>query len=112
MPTSAKVKFPPITCNCDISWFLWLYEDPEGIFYYDGASDMSGNSKAKVLKVTLNGKNYVQIKFYTDYENETYAEVCYSPFLSLSLLTMAFYCVSSLPRILYAPFPISTFCMA
>ena len=73
---------------------------------------MSGNSKAKVLKVTVNGKNYVQIKFYTDYENETYAEVCYTPFLSLSLLTIPFYCVSSSPRIPYALFPISTFHLA
>jgi hypothetical protein len=52
----------------------YIGKDPEGIFYYDGASDMTGNAKAKVLKVTVNGKNYVQIKFYTEYENETYAE--------------------------------------
>jgi hypothetical protein len=65
---------------------------------------MTGNAKAKVLKVTVNGKNYVQIKFYTDYENETYAEVCCTPFLSLCLLTMSFHCASSLPRIPYALF--------
>jgi hypothetical protein len=88
--------------------FILLHEDPEGIFYYDGASDMAGNAKAKVLKVTVNGKNYVQIKFYTEYENETYAEVCCVPLLFLSFLTMSFRCASSSPKIPYALFPIST----
>jgi hypothetical protein len=62
----------------------YIGKDPEGLFYYDAASDMSGNAKAKVLKVTVNGKNYVQIKFYTDSESETYAEfVAEDPFATV-----------------------------
>jgi hypothetical protein len=52
----------------------YIGTDPEGILYYDAASDISGDSKAKVIKVTVDSKNYVRIKFYTDSEDETYAE--------------------------------------
>ncbi|KAF8262613.1 hypothetical protein EI94DRAFT_1808505 [Lactarius quietus] len=62
----------------------YIGKDPEGIFYYDAASDMSGDAKAKVTKVTANGKNYVHIKFYTSYESETYAEfVAEDPFATV-----------------------------
>ena len=84
-----------------------LLEDPEGIFYYDAASDMSGAAKAKVMKVVVGGKNYVQIKFYSSNESETYAEVCCTLFVSLSALTMPFYSASSSPKIPYALFPLS-----
>ena len=84
--------------------FLRRDEDPQGLFYYDAASDITGDVKAKVYKVTVDGKNYAQIKFYTVKESETYAEVCCSPFLSVSSLTMHFYCVSSSPKIPYALF--------
>jgi hypothetical protein len=63
---------------------------------------MSGDAKARVLKVTANDKNFVHIKFYTSYENETNAEVSRTPFLSLSAFTMSFYRTSSSPRIPYA----------
>jgi hypothetical protein len=85
---------------------LWHHEDPEGLFYYDAVTDITGNVKAKVYKVTANNKNYAHIKFYTSKESETYAEVCCTVFLSVSLLIMLFYCVSSLPKIPYAPFPL------
>ena len=95
-----------VICNLILNGaLLWHREDPEGLLYYDAASDMTGNAKAKVLKVTVGGKNYVHIKFYTSYESETYAEVGCTLFLSLSALTMPFYCVSSLPKIQYV-FPL------
>ena len=62
---------------------------------------MTGAAKAKVLKVTVSGKNYVHIKFYTSYESETYAEVGFTLFLSLSSLTMPLYCGSLSPKIQY-----------
>jgi len=86
---------------------LWHHEDPDGIFYYDAASDMSGSVKAKVLKIVENSKVYVRIKFYSTKENETYAEVCCTLFLTVSSLIMLFYCVSSLAKIPYASFPFS-----
>lgn len=52
----------------------YIGKDPEGIFYYDDVSDISGSAKAKVSKVTANSKNYCHIKFYTSNESETYAE--------------------------------------
>jgi hypothetical protein len=51
---------------------------------------MSGDAKAKVLKVTVNGKNYVHIKFYTSYENETYAEVGCTLLVSFKFINNAF----------------------
>ena len=68
---------------------------------------MSGAAKAKVMKVVVGGKNYVQIKFYTDSESETYAEVCSTLFVSLSVLRMPFYFASSSLKILYALSPLS-----
>ena len=82
-----------------------LLEDPEGIFYFDAASDISGAAKAKVMKVVVNGKNFVRIKFYTDNESKTYAEVCWTLFLSPSPLIIPLYCASSLQKILYALSP-------
>jgi hypothetical protein len=89
-PTSAKVCLHLIRYNCDISWIflLWHREDPEGIFYYDAASDISGDAKAKVFKVVANGKKYLHMKFYTSSENETYAEVGCALFISLLSLTL------------------------
>ena len=84
-----------------------LLEDPEGIFYYDAASDMSGAAKAKVIKVVMDNKKYVRIKFYTSKESETYAEVCCTLFVSLSALTMPLYFASSSLKILYALPPLS-----
>ncbi|KAI9448764.1 hypothetical protein BJY52DRAFT_1310530 [Lactarius psammicola] len=52
----------------------YIGKDPDGIFYYDAASDMSGSVKAKVLKIVENSKVYVRIKFFTSREDETYAE--------------------------------------
>jgi len=52
----------------------YIGTDPDGIFYYDAASDISGNVKAKVLKVIVNNKTYAHIKFYSKKESETYAE--------------------------------------
>lgn len=52
----------------------YIGKDLEGIFYYDAASDISGDAKAKVFKVVANGKKYLHMKFYTSSENETYAE--------------------------------------
>jgi hypothetical protein len=51
---------------------------------------MSGDAKAKVYKVTANGKTYAHIKFYTSNESETYAEVCRMLFLSLFSLIVPF----------------------
>lgn len=68
---------------------MWHCEDPEGLFYYEEASDMSGDAKAKVLKVVWNGTKYIHIKFYTDFEDQTYAEVGRALFLSLLSLTLA-----------------------
>jgi len=50
--------------------------DPDGIFYYNKTSDLSGSAKAKVLKFTVDNKNYVRIKFYPSNltESDTYAE--------------------------------------
>jgi hypothetical protein len=62
----------------------YIGKDPEGLLYYDAASDMSGDAKAKVLKVTVNGKNYVHIKFYTSSESETYSEfIAEDPFATV-----------------------------
>ena len=79
-----------------------LLEVPEGIFYFDAASDMSGATKAKIIKVVLDSKDFVRIEFYSSNESETYAEVCCTLFLALSLLRMPFYFASSSPKILYA----------
>ena len=49
---------------------------------------MSGDAKAKILKVVSNGTTYLHIKFYTDYETETYAEVGCVLLLSLLSLTL------------------------
>ena len=102
-PISAKVSFLSVLVICNLilnGVLLWHREDPEGL-YYDAASDMTGNTKAKVLKVTVGGKNYVHIKFYTSYESETYAKVGCTLFLCRSSLMMPFHCVSSLPKIQY-----------
>jgi hypothetical protein len=52
----------------------YIGKDPDGLFYYDAVSDIRGDVKAKVLKVTVNNVNYAHIKFYTTKESETYAE--------------------------------------
>ena len=78
---------------------LWHHEDPDGTFYYDAVSDISGDVKAKVYKATVKSTNYAHIKFYTTNENETYAEVCRTRFLFVSLLITPFNCVSSLQKI-------------
>jgi len=56
----------------------YIGEDPQGIFYYGAASDITGKVKARVYKVTVddngNSKNYAHIKFFTKDEDQTYAE--------------------------------------
>ncbi|KAH9056717.1 hypothetical protein EDB87DRAFT_1187335 [Lactarius vividus] len=52
----------------------YIGKDPDGIFHYDGVTDMEGSVKAKVLKVVENGTTYAHIKFYSSEESETYAE--------------------------------------
>jgi len=67
----------------------YIGKDPEGIFYYDAASDMSGAAKAKVVKVVANGRNYCHIKFYTSNESETYAEfVAEDPFATVDAASL------------------------
>jgi len=70
----------------------YIGRDPEGLFYYDDVTDITGDVKAKVTKFRLPKLNplnppknppvgdiirwtiYVQIRFYTSDESETYAE--------------------------------------
>ena len=82
---------------------LWHREDPEGIFYYKEASDMSGNAKAKILKVVSNGTTYLHIKFYTDNESETYAEVGCVLILSLLSLTLLHQFIAEDPVCVFSP---------
>ena len=64
---------------------------------------MSGNAKAKVLKVVSNGTTYLHIKFYTDNETETYAEVGCVLLLSLLSLTLLRQFIAEDPVRMFSP---------